>query len=86
MNDYQEKQEKISQDTSRFAGIKGRLIGKAFMEALDFDLFISHELINLFINKPTFQKYTEVDEAYRKLIKFSIPTEDTWEKLCELLE
>jgi len=55
------------------------------MEALDFDLLIINEIKNLFIVKPTFQKYTEVDETYRKLVKFPTPSEDRWDILCELL-
>lgn len=35
-----------------------------------------------FMEASTFHKYTDVDETYRKLIKFSIPSEYTWEKLC----
>jgi len=33
------------------------------MEAIEFDLFIKHEIKHLFLIKPTFQKYTEVDES-----------------------
>ena len=86
LTEYQEKISTISQDKSIFASIKGHIIGKGFLDALNLDLFINHELKHLFIIKPTFLKYTYVDEAYRKLVKFSIPTEDRWEKLCELIE
>ena len=33
------------------------------MEAIDFDLFIKHEIKHLLPIKPTFQNYTEVDES-----------------------
>ncbi len=33
------------------------------LEDLDFDLTIKHEIKHIFVNKPTFEKYTEVDEV-----------------------
>jgi len=36
---------------------------KDFMKAIEFDLFIKHEIKHLFLIRPTFQKYTEVDET-----------------------
>lgn len=56
------------------------------LEALDFDLTIKHEIKNLFVNKPTFEKYTEVDEVYRKLVNLAIPSKHRWDHLCEVTE
>lgn len=72
---YSEKIYTIAIDTSKFVGIKGHVIGKTFIEALEFDLTIKHEIKHIFMNKPTFEKYTEVDEIYRKLINISIPND-----------
>lgn len=36
--------------------------------------------------KPTFSKYTEVDEIYKKVIKLTIPNEDRWDKLPKFQE
>lgn len=69
----------IATDTSKFAGIKGHVTRKAFIEALEFDLTIKHEIKHIFTNKPTFEKYTEVDEVYRKLINISIPGNERWD-------
>ena len=76
----------MAKDNSKIAGIQGNIIGKAFLETLQFDLNIQHEIKHIFITKPTFSKYTEVDEIYRKLLKMSIPSKKRWDKLCELLE
>lgn len=81
LDDYHQKLYTIARDKSKFVDIKGSITRKAFMEALDFDLFIKHEIKHLFIIKPTFQKYIEVDETYRKLVKFVIQSEDQWDKL-----
>ena len=86
LSDYNNKIFTIIQDNSKFSWVKGSITGKYFLEALDFDLIIKHEIKHIFINKRTFEKYTKVDETYRKLIKLSIPSEDRWDKLCELLD
>lgn len=76
LDDYQQKLYSIAKDKSKFSTIKGTITRKDFMEGLKFDLLIKHEIKHLFVIKPTFQKYTEVDETYRKLIKLSTPDED----------
>ena len=62
----------------------GHITGKEFLEDLNFDLIIKHEIKHIFVNKPTFEKYTEVDEVYKKLINLAIPSEDIWNHLCEI--
>jgi len=59
---------------------------KYFLEALDFYLIIKHEIKHIFIKIPSFEKYNKVDETYRNLMKLSIPSEDRWDHLCELLD
>lgn len=55
------------------------------MEASDFDLLIKHEINNVFIVKPTFQKYAKVDETYRNLVKLSTPDEDRLDNYANYL-
>jgi len=62
------------------------MTGKAFLEPLAYDLEIQYAIKHIFITKPTFDKYIEVEEVYRKLLKMTIPSEQCWDKLCELLE
>lgn len=85
LEDYQQTLYSIARDKSNFSTINGTITGKAFMEGLNFYLFIKHEINQLFVVKPTFHKYTKVDETYRKLIKFSIPDEERWDKLYHIL-
>ena len=85
LEDYQTKLRDIIKDRSKFAKITGTITGKAFIGGLNFDFLIRHEVPHLFLAKPTFKRYTEVDEFYRKLSRFSLPDEKKWEKLCELL-
>jgi hypothetical protein len=51
------------------------------LKTLQLDLSIQHEIKNIFITKPTFPKYTEMDEIYRTLLKVSIPDKKRWEYL-----
>jgi hypothetical protein len=84
--DYKKKISAMGKDSSKFAGIHGSITGKYFLETLQLDLSIQHEIKHIFITKPTFSKYTEMDEIYRKLLKVFILGKKIWEDLCYLLE
>lgn len=73
-------------DEAKFVKTRGIITGKAFIEGLNYDLFIQHENKHLFLTRPTFEKYNEVDESYRKLVNFFILDDKRWDKLCELIE
>jgi hypothetical protein len=63
----------MAKDSSKFSRIQGSITGKAFLETLQPDIIIQHEIRYIFIFKPTFAKYTEMDEIYRRLLKVNIP-------------
>ena len=86
LEEYFQKLYTIATDKAKFAGIKGHLTRKELVEVLNFDLMIKHEIKHIFVNKPTFEKYTEVDEVYRKLINLYILSEGRWDHLCEITE
>jgi ABC-type branched-subunit amino acid transport system ATPase component len=84
-SDYKQKILTVAKDGSKFAGIKGNITGKAFLETLRLDPSIQQEIKYLFITKPTFTKYTEMDEVYRRLLKVNIPSQQRWDDLCDLI-
>jgi hypothetical protein len=84
--DYKKRLTEVSKDNSKFAGIQGSITGKAFMDALQLDISIQHEIKHIFIIKPTFAKYTDMDEVYRRLLKVTVPGHLRWEELCDLLD
>jgi hypothetical protein len=84
--DYKKRLTEVSKDSSKFAGIQGSISGRAFMEALQLDISIQHEIKHIFIIKPTFAKYTDMDEVYRRLLKVTVPGHIRWEELCDLLD
>jgi hypothetical protein len=65
----------MAKDGSKFIGRKGSIMGKAFLETLRLDLRIQQEIKYIFITKPTFTKYIETDEVYRRLLKVNIPSQ-----------
>jgi hypothetical protein len=76
----------VSKDSSKFAGIQANITGRAFMDALQLDISIQHEIKHIFVVKPTFSKYTDMDEVYRRLLKITVPGHIRWEELCDLLD
>jgi hypothetical protein len=83
---YKKRLANVVKDSSKFAGIQGSITGKAFLDALQWDISIQHEIRYIFLTKPTFAKYTEMDEVYRRLLKVSVPNHLRWEELCDLIE
>lgn len=73
-------------DDPKFVKAKVAISGEEFIEGLEFDLNIQHQIHHLFVNKPTFDIYTEVDERFRNMINFSIQNEERWDQLLELLD
>jgi hypothetical protein len=72
--DYKKRLSEVSKESSKFARIQGSITGKAFLDALQLDISIQHEIRYIFLTKPTFAKYTEMDEVYRRLIKVIVPS------------
>ena len=82
--DYKKKLTEAS--NSKFAGVQGSVTGKAFIEALQLDIDIQHEIKHIFVVKPTFSKYMDMDEVYKRLLKITVPSHIRWEELCDLLD
>ena len=68
---YQHRLHEIAVYNAKFS----KIIGKDFIEGLNYDLFIQHEIEYFFLTRPTFEIYVEVDESYINLVNFSIPNE-----------
>ena len=65
--------------------MKGMPTGKVLYQTFENLFYLQHEVKRLFVNKPTFAKYTEADEIYRKMINIQLPDVETWDKLNESL-
>jgi hypothetical protein len=84
--DYKKRLAKVAKDSSKFVGIQGSITDKAFLDALQWDISIQHKIRYIFLTKPTFAKYTEMDEVYRRLLKVNVPNHLRWEELCDLID
>ena len=71
---YQDQLCSIALDKSKFSKVRGIISGHAFIQGLQYDLFIQHEIHHLFLNKLTFETYVKVDERFRNMVP--IPSED----------
>jgi hypothetical protein len=58
LSEYKQKILAVEKYGFKFTGIQWSITGKAFLETLQFDLSIQHEIKYIFITKPTFSKYT----------------------------
>ena len=65
--------------------MKGMPTGKALYQTFENLLYLQHEVKHLFVNKSTFEKYTEADEVYRIMVNIKLLDTETWEKLNDLL-
>jgi hypothetical protein len=83
---YKQRMAMVAKDSSKFLGIQGNITVKEFLETLQPYFNIQHKIKYIFIVKPTFSKYTEMDEIYRRILKVTIPSQLRWEELYNLIE
>jgi hypothetical protein len=84
LQNYQQFFIKSREDTSKFRGITGMLKGQIIVDLLDEDFFLLWKLRNLFVITPTYERYTEVDISYKKMMTFKYPTKQDWDRLIQL--
>jgi len=84
--DYILKLKEMARSSIKFSGIKGSMAIKAFLETMSNDFYVQNEVKHIFTVKPTFAKYTEVDEIYCRVTKLTIRDEKRWEELVDLLD
>ena len=65
--------------------MKGIPTSKVLYKTFENLFYLQHEVKHLIVNNPTFTKYTEADEIYKKMLNIKLPDVETWEKLNDLL-
>ena len=68
------------------ANIKGSTTPALIVKTLRDSFFILDEIKHIYLVKPTFTKYIEMDEIYRRVTKISIPDKKRWEEFTDLLD
>jgi len=83
--DYNRKIREVARDQANNSSMKGMPTGKVLYQTFENLFYLQHEVKHLFVNKPTFAKYIEADEIYRKMVNIKLLDAETWEKLSDLL-
>ena len=70
--DYDKRIREVAKEQANSSSMKGMPIGKVLYQAFDNLFYLQHEVKHLFVNKPTFVKYTRTDEVYRVMINIKL--------------
>ena len=60
-------------NSNKFSNISGTLHGVTMVNKLKDDFYIYYQVKMLFSTTPTYQKYTNLDITYRKMISYNYP-------------
>jgi len=83
--DYNRRIREVVKDYASNSSMKGMPTRKVLYQTFENLFYLHHEVKHLFVNEPTFAKYTKADEIYRKMVNIQLLHSDTWEKLNDLL-
>lgn len=83
--EYDKRIREVVKEQANSSYMRGMPIGKFLYQNFENLFYLQHEVKHLFVNKPTFAKYTEDVEVYRRMVNIKLPDTDTWEKLNDLL-
>ena len=83
--DYNRKIKEVARDQANNSSKKRMPTRKILYQTFENLFYLQHEVKHLFVNKPTFAKYVEVNEVYRRMVNIKLPDADTWENLNDLL-
>ena len=83
--DYDNKIREVANEQAKNSSMKGIPTGKVLYQTIENIFDLQHEVKHLFINKPTFAKYRESDEIFRRMVKIKLPDAEARENLCDLL-
>ena len=86
IEDYVKKLTEVGTHTASISNIKGSTTPTIIVKTLRDPFFILDEIKHIFLVKPTFTKYVEMDEIYKRVTKISIPDKKRWEELTDLLD
>jgi hypothetical protein len=59
--------------------------GKTIVDISIDGFYLPWKIKSLFSNSPTYEKYTQLDIAFRQMKSFNYPTDETWNLLLQLL-
>lgn len=84
-DDYNKNIWEVTKEQENTSSMSGIPTGSVLYQAFENLFYLPHEVKHLFINKPTFEKYIEANEIYRKMLNLELLDEETWQNLNDLL-
>jgi len=79
--DYDKKIREVAKEQTNSSTMKGIPTRKVLYQTFENLFYLHYEVKYLFINKPTFSKYTKADEIFKRMVKIKLLDAETWEKL-----
>ena len=83
--DYDKKIREFSKEQVNKPPAQGTPTGKFLLRYFEDLFFLQHEIKHLFVIKPTFARYAEADENFRKLKNVQITKAEEWHTFTELI-
>ena len=74
--DYDKKIREFAKEKVNKPLPQGTPTGKFLLQHFEYFFFLQHDIKHLFVFKPTFARYTEADENFKKLKNVKIPNEE----------
>ena len=84
-NDYDKKLREYAKEQVNKPTGQGIPIGKVLLKSFEVLFYLQYEIKHLFVIKPTFSRYTEAYDNFRKLKNIQIPKNEDWKALIDLL-
>ena len=75
-DDYDNKMREISKDQANLPTSQGIPTWKVLYKKFENIFYLQHEVKHIFVNKPTFSKYTESDEIFISTMKIKFLEEE----------
>lgn len=83
--DYDKKMREVVKKKENTSSMSGIPTSTILYQTFENMFYLQHEVKHLFINKPTFAKYTKANEIYRKILNIELLDEETWKNMNDLL-
>jgi len=82
---YKQSLIKAKEDTTKFKEVIDMIKGQTIVDCLSDDFYLLWKIKNLFVNAPTYEKYTKLDIAYKKMVSYKYPSNHDWNILIQLV-
>jgi hypothetical protein len=83
---YRQNLFKVRESDEKFNEMTGVIRGQTIVDNLIDDFYFLWQIKHLFLTAPTYDKYTELDIAYRRMVAYQYPSNEDWQVLIQLIQ